>query len=296
MYMILDLLPQNHVFKKAVQGREQLIDSFAKYYADGYKQGSPYIQKFTEHCISQQIPKDDIPRFLLGTVFNVANTVPSAFWVIYRIFSDPVVLQQCRDEVSQAVQEDTDGTATHTIDLSFVLSSCPILLSTYHEVFRYHGLANSVRVVSEDHYLDKYLVKKGGLVMMSARAQHSNPEVWSENVREFNHKRFIKGSDKRVNPAAFRGFGGGTTMCPGFHFATSEILLLATLLLLRFDVRPAGGRPWVLPTTARSSQAEAMEQPDDDVDVELVPRPKASGRTWRVVFSGRRDAELMVQN
>lgn len=296
MFMMLDILPQNVVFKAAVQGRDQLIDSFAKYYADGYKQGSPYIQNFTEHCISQKIPKDDIPRFLLGTVFNnVANTVPSAFWVIYRIFSDPAVLQDCRDEVSQAVQEDTKGTATHTIDLSFVLSSCPILLSTYHEVFRYHGLANSVRVVSEDHFVDKYLVKKGGLIMMSARAQHSNPEVWGEDVGEFHHKRFVKGAGKRVNPTAFRGFGGGTTLCPGRHFATSEILLLATMLLLRYDIRPADKKPWVLPSTVKSSQAEAMEQPDEDIEIELVPRPEASGKSWRIVFSGSRDAELMVQ-
>jgi hypothetical protein len=35
------------------------------------------------------------------------------------------------------------------VDLSFVLNSFSIMLSTYHEVFRYHGMANSVRVVSE---------------------------------------------------------------------------------------------------------------------------------------------------
>ncbi|KAK7734693.1 hypothetical protein SLS53_007797 [Cytospora paraplurivora] len=296
MFMMLDILPQNIVFKSAVKGREHLIKSFAKYYADGsYKQGSAYIQEFTQHCIDQKIPEDDIPRFLLGTVFNnVANTVPSAFWVIYRIFSNPIVLQDCRKEVSQAVKDNEDGTTT--IDLGFILSSCPILLSTYHEVFRYHGLANSVRVVSEDYLLDnQYLLKKGGLIMMSARAQHSNPDVWGENVGEFYHKRFLKQQGRRVNPVAFRGFGGGVTMCPGRHFATSEILLLATLLLLRFDVQPADKKPWVLPSTAKSSQAEAMEQPDNDVKIELVPRPEASGKTWHIAFSGRRDAELLVQ-
>ncbi len=298
MFLMLDILPQNIFFKTAVGGREQLVKSFAKYYGDsGYKQGSAYIQQFTGHCIDQKIPQNDIPRLLVGTVFNnVANTTPSAFWVIYRIFSDPLVLQECRDEVKQAVQEGEDRTST--IDLSFVLNSCPILLSTYHEVFRYHGMANSVRAVSEDHVLDnRYLVKKGGLIMMSARAQHSNPDVWGENADQFYHKRFMKpaGGGKRPNPIAFRGFGGGTTLCPGRHFATSEILLLATLLLLRFEIRPADGMSWVLPSTAKSSQAEAMEQPDDDMKIELVPRPEASGRAWRVAFSGRRGTELLVQ-
>lgn len=303
MYIMLDLLPQNVFFKEAVKGRKTLIDSFAQYYATkSYKQGSAYIQAFTEHCIAYNIPTADIPCMLLGTVFNnVANTIPSAFWVIYRIFSDPEVLAQCREEVSQSVRYDGE---IATIDLSFVLSSCPILLSTYHEVFRYHGMANSVRIVSEDHLLDgKYLLKKGGLVMMSARTQHSNPAVWGEDVTEFNHMRFVKkASGKQRTAAAFRGFGGGVTLCPGRHFATSEILLLATLLLLRFEIRPVDGGEggekasiWVLPSTDKSTQAEAMEQPDEDIRIQLVPRPEAEGKKWGITFSGRRDAELLVQ-
>lgn len=266
------------------------------YFADGdYKNGSAYIQKFTQHCIDQKIPKSDIPRFLLGTLFNnVANTIPAAFWVIYRIFSDKTVMEACHAEVSQGV---TEGSEASTIDLTHVLNSCPLLLSTYHEVFRYYGLANSVRIVSEDHMLSgQYLLKKGGLVMMSARAQHSNPAEWGANVKEFDYKSFAKteNAEKRINPVAFRGFGGGTTLCPGRHFATSEILLLATLLLLRFDVQPKDGG-WVHPSTAKSSQAEAVEQPDKDVEIKLIPRVGMSQKPWRVAFSGRRDAEALVQ-
>lgn len=296
MFMMLDILPQNIFFSQAVAGREQLVRSFAKYFADGgYKNGSAYIQKFTQHCISQQIPESDIPRFLLGTLFNnVANTIPAAFWVIYRIFSDKTVMEACRTEVSNAVTESSEAS---TVDLTLVLNSCPLLLSTYHEVFRYYGLANSVRIVSEDHMLGgQYLLKKGGLVMMSARAQHSNPAEWGANVKEFDYKRFAKTGDaeKRINPVAFRGFGGGTSLCPGRHFATSEILLLATLLLLRFDVQPKGGR-WVHPSTAKSSQAEAVEQPDKDIEIKLIPRAGADKKPWRIAFSGRRDAGALVQ-
>lgn len=299
MYIILDILPQKIFFKTAVTARQSLIDSFAKYYTSGsYKQGSAYIRAFTEHCIAHKIPAHDIPCMLVGTVFNnVANTVPSAFWVLYRIFSDSQVLSQCREEVQQAVQYEGD---IATIDLSYILSSCPILLSTYHEVFRFHGMANSVRVVSEDHLLDgKHLLKKGGLVMMSARTQHSNPAVWGDDVAEFNHLRFVKDRKKR-NPAAFRGFGGGVTLCPGRHFATSEILLLAALLMLRFEVQPIGENGdekegWTMPSTEKSSQAEAMEQPDEDVRIRFVPRPEVEGKKWRITSSGRRDAELLVQ-
>jgi cytochrome P450 len=293
---MLDILPQSIFFKQAVAGREQLVRSFAKYYTDGsYKDGSAYVQKFTQHCIDQQIPESDVPRFLLGTLFNnVANTIPAAFWVIYRIFSDKTVMEACRSEVSKAVVESSEAT---TIDLTLVLNSCPLLLSTYHEVFRYYGLANSVRVVSEDHLLGgQYLLKKGGLVMMSARAGHSNPAEWGANVKEFDYKRFAKteNPEKRINPVAFRGFGGGTTLCPGRHFATSEILLLATLLLLRFDVQRTDGH-WVHPSTAKSSQAEAVEQPDKDIDIKITPRAESTKKPWRITFSGRRDAGALVQ-
>ncbi|KAH9905037.1 putative 25-hydroxycholesterol 7-alpha-hydroxylase [Xylariomycetidae sp. FL2044] len=290
MFLMLDVLPANIFFKSAIQSREHLVKSFTSYYENGgFREGSAYIQEFTQHCIDQKIPRADIPRLLAGTVFNnVANTVPSAFWTIYHIFSDPMVLQECRAEVEQAVRHGDDGIAT--IDLNWIVNSCPTLQSTYNEVFRYHGFANSVRVVSEDHLLDnRYLLKKGGLVMMSARAQHSNPAVWGDDVDQFCHKRFMKQQKggKRINPAAFRGFGGGTTLCPGRHFATSEILLLATLLLLRFDIRPAQGKPWAIPSTAKSSQAEAMEQPDDDISIEIVPRPEANDRRWRITVSER---------
>lgn len=290
MYIMLDILPQNIFFKQAVQGRETLVKAFAQYFANGsYQRGSAYIQQFVAHCIAQEVPVDDIPRFLLGTVFNnVANSIPTAFWFLYRILSDPEVLADCREEVLQAVRHNDDNDATSVIDLGFVLGSCPVLMSTWQEVFRFHGMANSVRVVSENHMLaDQYLLKKGGLVMMSARAQHINPEVWGADVLDFNHRRFLKGDKKRsIDPAAFRAFGGGTTLCPGRHFAMSEIMLLAAMVLVRFDVRPKNGGPWVLPSTAKSSQAEAMEQPDEDVEVELVPRAEAVGRIWRIKGSG----------
>lgn len=295
---MLGVFPPKLFFGTAVRGRECLVNSFSKYYANGsYEKGSVYIQKYVQWCVDNKTPKADIARFLVGSIFNtVANSVPTAFWVIYHIFSDPEVLKDCRKEVSRAVKHGSDDTST--IDLTVILNSCPVLMSTFRETFRYHGMANSVRVVSEDHMLDgKYLLKKGGLVMMSAKAQHTNPDVWGENVGEFYHKRFLKqAGGKRPSPLAFRGFGGGTTMCPGRHFATSEILMLAALLILRFDIRPTKFQPWTMPSTAKSSQAEAMDQPDNDIEVEFVPRPEAECKTWVISFSGEREGDLSIDS
>ncbi|KAK4653509.1 hypothetical protein QC762_0084330 [Podospora pseudocomata] len=113
-------------------------------------------------------------------------------------------------------------------------------------------LATSVRIASEDHMLDgKYLIKKGSMVMMPARVQHHFKEVWGENVEVFNARRFMRNpGEPRLHPVAFRGFGGGTPLCLGRHFATTEILLFTAMVLLRFDVLSGGGEgKWIMPAT-----------------------------------------------
>ncbi|KAK3324471.1 cytochrome P450 [Cercophora scortea] len=295
MFLLLNVLPQ-WVFRDAIKARGVLAKAFLHYHAEGqYKEGSVYIRRWTEYCVSHGIPVDDIAKFHNAGLFAlIANTIPTAFWMIFRVFSDPSVVSDCRDEISRSVEE-RDGVCT--INVGRIKADCPTLVSTFQEVFRVHGLANSVRVATEDHYLDngKYLIKKGGLVMMPARVQHHLRDVWGNNVDEFDHRRFInKEGDPQPNAAAFRGFGGGTTLCPGRHFATTEILVLTAMLLLRFDLVPLSGR-WVLPSTKNSSQAEAMEQPDYDIDIQLRPRSGAE-KKWRVSFAGAGDTALVAED
>ncbi|KAI1373372.1 cytochrome P450 [Hypoxylon crocopeplum] len=294
MFLMLDLFP-HWVFKQGIRGREQLVKSFARYQSEGqFNEGSTFIQRWVKHFSSQGISEPDIARFHVGSLFAlVANTIPTAFWTIFHILSDSSLLEDCRKEISHAVQEQ-DGICT--VDSNYIKSSCPTLLSTFQEVLRFHGMGNSVRVADEDQMLDgKYLIKKGGLVMMPARVQHRMQSVWGDSVDVFDPRRFVrKAGSNRPNPVAFRGFGGGTTLCPGRHFATTEILLFAAMILLRFDVYPVSGL-WITPTTANSSQAEAMEQPDSDIDIELRPRPGAD-RTWRFSFGGGREAAIVAED
>ncbi|KAI0489979.1 cytochrome P450 [Xylaria cf. heliscus] len=277
----------------AIKAREFLRKKYEEYFARGWHhEGSDYIQRRHAYMCERGLSAPDIAKFEIAGVFPlIGNTIPTAFWFIYRIFSSPVVLEDCRREVLQAVSE-RNGVCT--VDASFIKDSCPILSSTFQEVFRFHGMGTSVRVALEDHMLDgQYLIKKGGMVMVSGRVQHSSPGIWGDDVDEFRHTRFLKiPGGKRYNPVAFRGFGGGTTLCPGRHFATIEILLFATLLMLRFEVRLANGlTQWPMPPTDKSSQASAMDQPGHDIEIELLPRPK---QNWRVVFSNKTDNKTKI--
>ncbi|KAI1775455.1 cytochrome P450 [Hypoxylon cercidicola] len=93
----------------------------------------------------------------------------------------------------------------------------------------------------EDTMFDnRYLLKKGATVMTAAPIQHTDASIWGRTVGNFDHRRFLRVPGKRrVNPAVFRSFGGGTTLCPGRHFVSTEVMSFAALMLLRFDVKPA---------------------------------------------------------
>jgi cytochrome P450 len=141
---------------------------------------------------------------------------------------------------------------------------------------------------------NKYLIKKGGLIMIPGQVQHTDGDVWGNDWNHFNHRRFLRTPEiKRSNPVAFRSFGGGTTLCPVRHFAAAETLLFADLLTMRFDMQSVAGQ-CILPTTYKSSQAEAMEQPDEDIKVKLVPRP-GGDEQWRITFSEPMEPQITAE-
>ncbi|KAI8960635.1 cytochrome P450 [Daldinia sp. FL1419] len=293
MTFVLGLWPQ-YFAKKSYEAREYMGEVWARYFESGaYKEGSQLIQCRVKINEEFQIPMRETAKIEVGGSFAIlSNTLPATFWMIYHIFSDPVVLEDIRTELHEHVRE-VDGVCT--IDLADVKGSCPILLSTFKEMFRCNAIGVSARIAMEDHMLDnKYLIKKGSTVMIPSKVQHSVPSVWGATVNEFYHKRFIRQPGvKAPNPIAFRGFGGGTTLCPGRHFVSTEVLMFSALMALRFDVRPVGGK-WSRPTTDNSPLVAAVPIPDWDIDVEMRPR---DNKKWSISFSGYdKDMEISAED
>ncbi|KAL1606451.1 hypothetical protein SLS60_003855 [Paraconiothyrium brasiliense] len=272
-------LPQSFV-RESFKARELLTKRFVKYFEDnGHEEGSALIKARYEHSIEHKIPLEDIARFeTAGAIAILTNTSPTCFWLVYHLYSSPSALGDCRKELGQVLSETSHGIRegsfdkTITLDLTQAKTSCPTLLSSLQEVLRLHSVGISTRLVMEDHVLaDKYLLKKGGTVMIPAPVQHREAATWGENVHSFDHRRFLP-NEKRSNPVAFRGFGGGTTLCPGRHFASTEIFAFTALMILRFDMQPSGGT-WKELTTNKASLWEVTPRPDEDLTVSLVPRP-----------------------
>ncbi|ETS83164.1 hypothetical protein PFICI_05040 [Pestalotiopsis fici W106-1] len=278
--MITGFLP-SLLAKDSLEAREVMTEAFMKYYAEGGldEEASVYARNRYELPSSLGVPVRDVARMEAGgSIGLVANTMPATFWMLWHAFSDPNVLEDCRQEVSQAVHE-KDGESY--LDLAYIKSSCPILASTMQEAFRLHSIGMSARTVVEDHVLGgKYLLKKGNTVLIPSTVQHSSSQAWGDNVDRFYHKRFVKehGATK-YNPTAFRAFGGGTTLCPGRHFASMEILAFFSVILLRFDVTPLSGS-W--DTKAFREANAAFRLPKHDVEVQLVPK---NDKIWHIFFS-----------
>lgn len=282
---MINILP-NLIAYKSAQARSVMGSALRRYFDEaGYEDpdASALIKAKYEFCAAMGISKADTARMeVASSIALLSNTMPATFWLIFHLYSDPELLDSCRAELSHAIRESDDA---RTIDLACVRNRCPLLFSTFQEVLRFYGIGISTRVVLEDTVLDgRFRVKKGGVVFIPGAAHHRLRSVWGENADEFFARRFLQPSGKTgmsYDPAAFRAFGGGSTLCPGRHFAATEILAFASLIVLRFDAQPLGGR-WIPPTTGKTTLGTTIRQPDYGVEVELRVR---DDHKWTVQFS-----------
>lgn len=122
------------------------------------------------------------------------------------------------------------------------------------------------------------------MLMIPTPVQHTDTAAWGADAGVFDHMRFAREAGrKRPNRVGFRAFGGGHVLCPGRHFASTEIMALAALVVLLFDVVPVGGE-WVEPTWDNSPMQSGFPVIDEDIQVEL--RPRDPWMRWNVSFSG----------
>ncbi|CAO2657099.1 Nn.00g059020.m01.CDS01 [Neocucurbitaria sp. VM-36] len=297
--LLLNLYP-NLFARKSVQARKDIVEAFHRYFvSDSHKQGSAFVQAHYQHKVDQGATERDIARFEIGAIVAIlSNTIPAAFWVLYHTISDAAVLEECKQEVLACCKVEDD---TCTIDISKVKDSCSLLISILKESLRFHGMGTSVRVVTQDYMLDdRYLLKKGGIVMIPGPVQHTSIPAYGDDVNEFQHKRFVRSPRrKQSSPIAFRGFGGGSTLCPGRHFASTEVLAFVALMIARFDFEPVKGG-WICPKTDKAGAHAVLAPPnaEDDVDVHVTPATaELASKKWIAVLLGSTEGvELSVED
>lgn len=287
MSILVGILP-SIMARKGLAGRARVAKAFESYFlAGGHKQASILMQNRYNTSARNGISNRDIARYEIGGALALlVNIAPATFWMLLLAYADPGLLEEIRQEVELVITRTSDSLgSTNHIDISSLKSTCPLLTSTFQEVLRYRSMGTSVRQVMEDTILDgQWLLKKDSMVQMPSRVLHSDSSLWGPDTREFNPRRFMKGESRgmksrRAPAAAFRAFGGGSTLCPGRHFATNEVLAVASMFIMRYDMVPLSGE-WNLPTVGNTNVASVVMEPDTDIDVMVSQRKGFEGDRW----------------
>ncbi|THV54588.1 hypothetical protein BGAL_0024g00540 [Botrytis galanthina] len=298
MRLLVGILPSIFA-RKGVAARRRVTKAFESYYArSGLKDASLLAQARLEVNVKHGVPIKDVARY--ETVIGVAiivNTAPALFWLIFFIFSNSKLLGEIRGEIEAIVETscNEDGSLTRSLDITNVKTKCHLLLSTFQETLRHRSAGTSVRIVMEDTLLDDtWLLKKNSIIQMPGRVIHMDSKIWGPDVADFNPRRFLKDKNiKRPNPAAFRTFGGGTTLCPGRHFATNEILAVVSMFVMRFDMRPAKGE-WKLPKSDNTNVTTVIMEPDTDINVVVSQRKEVGDGNWTFKLSDSKTTASVV--
>ncbi len=246
---------------KAFKARIANQTALREYFAAGYGEDpdvSKYAHARADVIRSVGFSQADVGRFEIANIHvSVANATPTFFWLVLFIVSDPQLTDDIRAELKNVISSsDEEGQRVMTINITNISDACPLLLSAYQETMRLTNGQTATRLVKRDLLLSdsthSYLLTKGATVMMPGGIPHYSKTVWGPSAATFDARRFLKpnadtskkiatSEADKLRKKAFVPFGGGIHLCPGRHFAFSEILGSVALLTMGFEITTEQG-------------------------------------------------------
>lgn len=194
--------------------------------------------------------REQVDTFL----FRGHDTTASAMqWTIYYLAQHEDLQEKCRHEVTEVLQQDTEGSALGTLTHE-KLGELKYLTQFIKETLR---IASSVpfssRELGEDMNIDGYHLPAGTLVEIAYADIHMAEEYWPEPFK-FDPDRFSPEQNKGQHPFAFVPFSAGPRNCIGQSMAMDELKTTTALILSQFQIHPDPKQPdpqWVPAMIAR---------------------------------------------
>ena len=275
------------IARKGYKAHENLVLAFEKYFAAaGPDTACTMIEAQWQNKKTHGISINDSARLeCVNSIAFLGNTIPTAFWVVFHAFSNPSNLSRLREEASKllTIREDESGRVFRILDGTRVRDNT-FLVSFLEESLRLQALGAGYRYVVEDTLLDgRYQLKKDTFMIIPNEGFHFDTSIWGADLRNFDADRFLRSKGKKLNPASFRGFGGGANVCPGRFFAMTEVLTMVSVLALGYDLEPPSGR-WSYPGEDHSNMSLVVLAPADKVVVRLRRRSSWEGGSWSVRY------------
>lgn len=292
------------IARNGFHGRAQVVAAMTNYIdRKGYERASDLAKARHDAGVKWGLSNGDIARLELGSIMGVlVNSAPTLFWLLVHIYSDPGLLASLREEASSAISHShvNDGEVEMLeIDITTWKQKFPLLLSAYQETLRLRTHNTASRMVTQDTILaGTHFLRAGSIVQMPGACIHSLPSIWGTDHASFNAYRFLKSAanveketskeQRKQHPGAFRSFGGGTSLCPGRHFATTEICAVAAMFIMRFNMAKVDKNgvvcEWQLPVMQVGRITSAIPLPKEDIRVKLTRRYETINCTFQYAF------------
>lgn len=243
--------------KSGKEARERLLIPVRSWLENN--KGNESIQSLYEVMLKHSQKPDTTDS--LGSIFwaSMVNTIPASYQVYIQILTNNLV-EKVRNELKNAFVEGTN------ID---IIQKAPFLDACVTETLRLTSSAMSIRIALDDAKIvdssgQSFHIRKGDNIFIAPGEWHRDIARFVE-PQKFDPTRWLDATD--LEKAIVRPFGGGESLCPGRHFATSELKLFVANMVMKYDAQIVGK---VYPSAAHPHNAIPI--PTQDVDVRFVPR------------------------
>ena len=172
--------------------------------------------------MSDRVLRDEMMTLILA---GHETTAASLAWAVNRLVTNPEVMETAKLESAKA-SPDADPNSLKYLDA--VINETMRLDTVVPNVGR--ELQAPMKIAGHD-------LPKGVVLAPCIYLAHRRADLWPE-PEKFNPPRFL---DARSNHYAFFPFGGGTRRCIGAAFATYQMKVVLSELLMNVELAPAPG-------------------------------------------------------